>query len=256
MRRAAEVCAGFTRPTLLPTWRSCVAAAATSCMLLWISACAGPTPPRWQVEAASASERFVEAWLVGDQRVEQIEFDRARERVTRTGRPDLVARIELLRCAARIAALVIEPCVGFDALEEVLAVGPETAYADYLSGRLPYTASGRIALLPAAQQGIAALPPAFGTAETAQAEAALAAIDDPLSQLVAAGVLMRTARTADAMVARAIETASRQGWRRALLAWLTLQKQRAAAIGDQVSAAHAQRRIDLIAPQRKNLEPR
>ena len=215
-------------------------------LLLLLGACAGTEPPRWKVEAANASERFVEAWLVGERRVEQVEFDRARERVARTGRPDLVARIELLRCAAKLAALVIEPCTGFEALEDGLAMGPESAYADYLAGRLPPDAADRIARLPQQQRAIAVLGPVVQGRDAAAA--ALAAIDDPLSRLVAAGVLLRTGRATDAVVANAVETATERGWRRALLAWLTLQQYRAEAAGDALLATTARRRIDLLAP--------
>ena len=214
-----------------------------TCLLL--GACAGPASPRWQVEAAGASQRFVEAWLIGDRRVEQVEFERARNRLTSTARPDLVARIELLRCAARLAALVIEPCGGFNALAGALAPGPETAYADYLAGRLSPQASARIARLPEPQRAIAALTP---ESASLRAGAALADIDDPLSRLVAAGVLLRTGRATDEVVSIAVETASTQGWRRPLLAWLLLQQRRAEAIGDTSLASAARRRIELLAP--------
>ncbi|MEP6558025.1 MAG: hypothetical protein ABJB17_06070, partial [Burkholderiales bacterium] len=70
--------------------KSPVAAWMCATTLLLAACAATEPPPRWQVDAANASERFVEAWLVGDRRVEQVEFDRARERVARTGRADLV----------------------------------------------------------------------------------------------------------------------------------------------------------------------
>lgn len=222
-----------------------------------LSACGSTEPaPRWKVEAANASERFVEAWLSGEQRVEQVEFERARERVTRTGRADLVARIELLRCAARIAALVIEPCTGFESVRRGLSPGTETAYAAYLAGELAPDASVRIAQLPPAQRAVAALPAGQGISNDAQADQAVGGIDDPLSQLVAAGVLVRTGRAGDAVIARAVDTASKQGWRRALLAWLTLQKQRAEAVGNAALAQGAQRRIDLVAPRLPKAELR
>ena len=172
-------------------------ALAATCLFLplLLGACAGTAPPpQWQVDAASASERFVEAWLIGDRRIEQAEFERARERVVRTGRVDLVARIELLRCAVRLATLTIEPCIGFAAVADGLSPGAETAYADYLAGTLAPTDSARIALLPAAQRAVAELPAESSADGGTQAESLVAAIDDPLSQLVAAGMLLRTRR--------------------------------------------------------------
>lgn len=211
-------------------------------LLALLTACAGPAPPRWQVESADASARFVEAWLDGERRADQLEFARAREQLARTGAADRVAQVELLRCAVRLATLLIEPCSGFEALRGELAPGAQTAYADYLAGRLPHDAATRIALLPAAQRNIAAAPSATRAAEL------LAGVAEPLSRLVAAGVLVKTGRVTDTAVRTAVETASKQGWRRALLAWLLLEQQRARAAGDLPRAAAAQRRIELVAP--------
>src|SRR5690606_12871782 len=127
----------------------------------------------------------------------------------RTGQPALLARVELLRCAAQVASLVTGPCTGFAALRED-AEAPERAYERYLSGQLQ---AGDVALLPAAQQGMAQAL-AAGNAEAAAA--ALAQITDPLSRLVAAGVLLRAGQASPPVVAAALDTASHQGWRRPL----------------------------------------
>jgi len=50
--------------------------------------------PDWQVSAVGHVERFTQALLRGDARVEAREFDLARAEVARTGRPELVARVE------------------------------------------------------------------------------------------------------------------------------------------------------------------
>lgn len=217
--------------------------AAIACAL--VTACAaGTAPPEWKSDASSASERFTEAWLSGDVRVEQLEFERAREETARTGRPDLVARIELLRCAVRVASLVNEPCTGFDALRGAVGqASAETAYADYLAGRV---AREQIALLPEAQRKAAL------TTSSKDASGALRAIEDPLSRLVAAGVMYKTAEAGDAVVETAIETASAQGWQRPLLAWLIVKARRADVAGDPDAARRTRQRIELVAPKQQN----
>jgi hypothetical protein len=77
----------------------------------------------------------------------------------------------------------------------------------------------------------------------------LASIDDPLSRLIAAGVLLRRGVATPAVVAAAVETASQRGWRRPVLAWLGVQLQQAQAAGATDEAARIQRRIDLLAPR-------
>ncbi len=198
----------------------------------------GSTPPApdWQMNAKASAERANQAWLTGDQQVEAAEFARARREVASTGRIDLAARVELLRCAGRVAALVVEPCAGFDALAADAAPA-EQAYARYLAGRSTATDA---ALLPEVHRSLAA--------GSAAPDAALAAIADPLSRLVAAGALFQRSQATPGVIAQAVGTASAQGWRRPLLAWLKVQQARAQAAGAADEVARIQRRLDLIAP--------
>ncbi len=201
--------------------------------LLLLAACSsGPKAPDWQMEAKTAMERAVAAYLEGNSRVEAQEFARARSELSSTGRPDLMARAELLRCASRVASLVLEPCAGFEPLRPD-APAAERAYADYLAGQLQ---PQDIALLPAAQRASAA---------AGADAAALKTVADPLSQLVAAGVMFRAGRASPAVLQQAVDTASSQGWRRPLLAWLGVQLQLAEKGGDLASAERLRRRIAL-----------
>jgi hypothetical protein len=210
----------------------------------WLIACAvalsgcgsKPPAPDWQVNAHGALERYVKAFLSGDVRVEGAEFDRARRELESTGQPGLVARAELTRCALRVASLAPDSCEGFERLR---ADSPpaERAYADYLAGRL---APADVALLPAQHRAAA----------TAQGAAALNAMQDPVARLVAAGVMMRTARADPDVLAVAADTASAQGWRRPLLAWLGVQARRAEQAGATEEAQRLRRRIALVSAER------
>jgi hypothetical protein len=200
-----------------------------------LAGCAGSEPvPQWQVDAKAASEAAVDAYLSGATRVAAAEFARARGQLARTGRPDLLARAELLRCAAAVASLDFEPCAGFEALRADAAPA-ERAYADYLVARLPIADA---ALLPPAQR-----PFASGTLQGEPATAALRAIDDPLSRLVAAAVLFKGGRADPQAVALAVETASAQGWRRPLLAWLGVELALAEKAGNKDEVERLRRRI-------------
>lgn len=176
-----------------------------------LAACAGgPVPADWQLNAPLALKGFEKAWLAGNTRAAEAEFARARRELSATGRADLVARAELLRCAVRTAALEFDDCPGYRALE--VDAGPEErAYAAYLAGR-----------------------------------GAHAPTEDPLSRLVAAGVLLKSGKITPAGISAAIETASANGWRRPLLAWLSVEEKRALAAGEGEAAARIRRRIDLV----------
>ncbi len=222
--------------------KTALAFALALCALL--AGCSSQPPvPDWQINAYSAAQRAVQSYLSGESRTARREFDQARNEIARTGSPALAARLELLRCAAQVGSTVVAPCALFDALRQD-AAAPELAYDRYLQGQVQ---PADVALLPLAQQGVAAALLAGGGAGTsaAAAEAALNKVDDPLSQLVAAGVLLRTGQASPAVVTTALAVSSRQGWRRPLMAWLGLQAERAEAAGDAAEAARLRRRMDL-----------
>ena len=205
---------------------------------LLIGACAsGPPVPDWESNAKTSMDHAVAAYLAGDTRLADSDFERARSEIARTGRIDLLGRAELVRCAARVASLVFEPCEGFEKLRAD-APAAERAYADYLAARVQ---PQDIALLPPQQRAVAAINL---SAEAANAE--LRGIEDPFSRLVAIGVLFQAGRAHPTAIADAVETASAQGWRRPLLAWLNVQLALADKAGDAGETARLRRRIAIV----------
>jgi hypothetical protein len=204
-------------------------------LALLLTACAsGPTPPAWQADAKGALDRSTSVYLTGETKASDAEMERTRRTLTSTGRIDLLARAELMRCAARVASLVFEPCERFEALRADAPMA-ERAYADHLAARP--LARDDIARLPAAQQ------------VAARGEASLASvqsIEDPQARLIAVAVLFQAGKASPPMIEMAAETASSQGWRRPLLAWLKVQAMRAEKAGDAVEAQRLQRRIALV----------
>ena len=205
---------------------------------LLIGACAsGPPVPDWESNAKTSMDHAVAAYLAGDTRLADSDFERARSEIARTGRIDLLGRAELVRCAARVASLVFEPCEGFEKLRAD-APAAERAYADYLAARVQ---PQDIALLPPQQRAVAA-----SNLSAENATTALRGIEDPLSRLVAIGVLFQAGRAHPTAIADAVETASAQGWRRPLLAWLNVQLALAEKAADANESARLRRRIGVV----------
>src|SRR5687767_1803338 len=84
--------------------------AATLAAALLTACGSGPRVPDWQLNAASAAERATSAYLEGKTAVAEREFGLARNHVGGTGLPEQAIRVELLRCAVQVAALVFEEC--------------------------------------------------------------------------------------------------------------------------------------------------
>ncbi|MCG6953054.1 MAG: hypothetical protein LJE90_11820 [Betaproteobacteria bacterium] len=216
------------------TWRGLRQASLATVIVLGAGCASGPPPPDWEITAHGALEAYAQHELEGNRRLAARDFERARAAVARTGRADLLARVELTRCALQVASLEFEPCTGFEALRED-APPAERAYAAFLAGRWAELDAG---LLPARYRPIVQ----SGKAPAA----ALEALEDPRSRLIAAGVLFRVGRLAPAGIALATETASAQGWRRPLLAWLKVEIARAQAAGDRAQAERLERSVERV----------
>jgi hypothetical protein len=209
-----------------------------------LAACAGgPAPPAWQADAQTAVQRATAAYLEGESKTSEAEMALARRALTSTGRSELLARAELMRCAAQVASLVFEPCERFEALRADAPVA-ERVYADHLRARVLKPED--IARLPAAQQAAAAAV-AGGEAPAA----GVPAIEDPQARLIAVAVLFQAGKASPALIDAAAETASAQGWRRPLLAWLKVQALRAEKAGDAAGAQRLHRRIALVEQQQR-----
>ncbi|VXB87747.1 hypothetical protein [Massilia sp. 9I] len=195
----------------------------------FLAGCASkPLPPDWQADAKGALDGSVDDYLKGQTNAANAQFRTARLATTSTGRPDYVAQVELVRCAAHVASLDFDDCPGYAALAQE-ATPEQRAYADYLYGRWE---SLNPALLPEQHR------PVLATGQ-------VAGVADPLARLVAAGAAFKAGRISPDGVDQAIDTASNQGWRRPLLAWLGVQAQRADAAGDSTEAGRIRRRIAL-----------
>jgi hypothetical protein len=215
--------------------------------LLLLTACASsPPPPDWKANAFSALNEYSLAHLSGNTHLANLEFSRAQAEISRTGRLDLMARAELTRCAVHVASLDWAPCTAYDAYAKE-ATPQEKAYATFLTGHwdglnaelLPVHYRNLVVQSYALQaQGVPAgsKPPA----------SLLLNINDPLARLIAASVLLKRQQLQVSEWPLASDTASDQGWRRPLLAWLGLELKSAQAAGKTEKVETLQRRIQVV----------
>ena len=204
--------------------------------LALLAACGGaPPPPDWQLRTASALDEFRDGFLQGRPVAADRAYARAIAAVADTGEPALADRAALVRCAVASAAAAFDGCPAPPAVSPRNA--EDEAYARFLSGT--WDGMARDAL-PAAYRPVA------GAGSVEKRNAAMIAVADPLSRLVAAGVLLRRAEISPEGIGAAIDTASKQGWRRPLLAWLGIAERLANERGDAEAAARFRARIAFV----------
>jgi len=201
--------------------------------LVLLAGCgSNPPPPDWKSNAESALDHYKKAYLDGNVKVADLSYVRARAEAARTGQPAWVARVELVRCATRAAALDFAGCPPPASLM-ASAGAEEKSYADFLQGHWQ-------------DIDLKALPEQYASIVKSGVSADLGQIDDPLSRLIAASVLFRRGELTPVGLDKAIATASERGWRRPLLAWLGVALKRAEAGGDPVEVARLRQRIGLV----------
>ncbi len=206
-------------------------------LALALSGCGGSLPPPdWKLNAQSGLEAYAKHYLEGNGRLAELNFGKTRDAIARSGRPDILARAELARCAARTAALVFEACPGYRALAAD-AQPAEHAYADFLAGDW---AKVEAQLLPKHYASL------LGARDDSTRIEALANIKDPQARLIGAALLFKQGLLEPRGITLAIETSSERGWRRPLLAWLRIEAKRAETAGDSAALASLKRRIDLV----------
>ncbi|AGX86660.1 hypothetical protein [Candidatus Symbiobacter mobilis] len=217
-------------------------------LIAWLGACAHPAPD-WQHGAHRALHRHIDAYFAGNPGVAAYEWEQAQAQIARSGDVEWHIQAELLRCAALVASLDGADCPGVKtALQD--ATPAQRAYWAYLRGAWNEMDP---ALLPSHHRSIVAGAVAQAGSTNVAVQEALRAIEDPLARLVAAGVLFPQHRLPPESIALLVDTASHQGWRRPLLAWLHVQQDM--AHGDAAMQARVQRRIDLVlrqAPANRN----
>jgi hypothetical protein len=230
---------------IIPKNRPQIAPKIIAILSIVLASC-GSTPPTpdWQLNAHSGLQRFTQAYLAGHSGVAEVEFNNAKSEIAATGKPVLIARAELIRCAARTASLELNDCPGARAMQADLGVA-ESAYLTYLSATHPpppgsntaHQLSALASQLPEAHRAV------LQSRDDGARVASLQGMADPVARLIAAAVLLRQNQLPPAGVDLVVETASEQGWRRPLLAWLTVQFKIAQAAGRTPDAERIQRRI-------------
>lgn len=204
---------------------------------LLLAACAsGQTPPDWKSDAQTAIQRYTRHYLAGDVKLADASFARARAAVAATGDVAAVGRIELVRCGLHAAALDFTPCSGYHELAGIRTTPADRAYARFIGGDWQ---GMEVKLLPAQYISLAAA----SSRPQAEINRVIAAIGDPVSRLVASGLMVKRGVFDAATLQVAVDTAAAQGWRRPLLTYLNLQQKLG---GDADTLAVIRARIRLI----------
>jgi hypothetical protein len=211
-------------------------------VLLLLAGCASRPAPEWIGASYNHLERYKEHYLRGNESLADKSFQKAFEEIKSSGDIDAMAKACLIKIAVRTAALE-----AFDDREYLrpAAVLPTLPYVHYYSFLKGSFEKVDVNELPGQYRHFLK---ALLTGNRIDIEREASLIEDPLSRLIAAGLIVRDRQESEALLNGAIETASRQGWKKPLLAYLTKLEIFYDSKKELKKAADVRKRLELIGP--------
>lgn len=180
--------------------------------------CGAKQIPEWQDASFSHLENFKKSYLIGKGNITELYFNRAVDEIKKSGDMDILSRAYLTKYAVSVAALETFDDSEYRRIDTLQPEPHNKAFYLFLKGSFD-TVDER--LLPNQYKNFLK---AYRNGKPEDVTREILKIEDPLSKLIAIGLTVQKNTYDEIILNAAIDTASHNGWKRALLAYLnTLQ---------------------------------
>jgi hypothetical protein len=210
-------------------------------LLLLMTGCGAKPAQVWISSGHKQLESFKQDFLTGrDSSITESHFRKAVEEIKKGGDADLLGKAWLTRMALQVAVHEELEEGEYLKIESVEPVPANRNFYLFLKGD---TGQVDVSLLP---EPYRAFWRTFLSRDVANTAASIAAIEDPIPRLIASGLAVSHRMENDAILRTAVETASRNGWKRALFSWLERLQSYYEAAGDARKASSIRARINMM----------
>lgn len=211
-------------------------------VLILLTACGSRPAPEWIGASYNHLEAFKRHDLRGNERLAEQSFQRALEEIQSSGDIEAMAIAYLTKFAVRTASLE-----DFDDREylNLAAADSGLPHMQYYSFLKDFRSGVDPDQLPRQYRDFLK---AIRNGSPSEIAGEATRIDDPLSRLIAVGLAVRGGLESESLLNGAIETASRQGWKKPLLAYLKRIERHYDSVKEVKKAADVRKRLDLIGP--------
>lgn len=212
------------------------------CFIFIFAGCGSNKRPSWLIFGNDQLDIYKEYCLT-DIKTEGAElyFQSALKELKKSGNVDFMQKAWLTQMAMQVA-LLKKPEVGdYKKLAEINFIPANDNYYLFLNGNIN---SVNETLLPSQYRDFLTalrnnnIPEIENTIDSMK--------EEPVSRLIAAGVAVQQNIESEMIILGAINTASQNGWKGALLKWMELQADYYESIGNTSRAAKVRRHMDLI----------
>lgn len=208
---------------------------------LLVCSCASTTPvPAWKDNAYRYLDEYKTSFLTGKEESTEPHFIKARREIAAGNNLNLLTIVYLTQYALRTASLENFDSSEFAKLYRLESNAADMAYCHFLKGNF---SAVDVNVLPARYAGVWK---AAAGRDLTMAAREIAVIDDPLSRLVACGVWIRYLSSDETILQIAISTASANGWRRPLWAYLEKLQTYYLESGNMGKANSIKQRLELL----------
>jgi hypothetical protein len=209
-------------------------------LIVLFAGCSSKPIPDWTNAAFNRLGDYKKYYLSGKTDIAELNFKKAVEEIKKSGDLEILGRAYLTKYALQTAVL---DKIDEDEYLKIDAVSPSssnTNFYNFLKGNLDHVEGKE---LPGQYQAF------FGACRSGKftdASGEISKIEDPLSRLIAAGLLVRNDKCDEECLKIAIDTASKNGWKRALLVYLERLQSFYENGKDLEKATYIRKKIELI----------
>ncbi len=196
--------------------------------------------PDWTDASFNQLDNYKKSYLSGKERIAEAYFNKAVDEIKSSGDLEILARAYLTKYAVHVAVLEAfddREYMRIDAVEPILQ---NKNFYSFLKGAFDNIDEK---LLP---QQYAGFLRAFQSGKKDDVAHEISKMDNPLSKLIALGLLVQKNKNDETDLKLAIDIASHNGWKKALLAYLFKLQSFYKTNNKPDKADHVEERIQLI----------
>jgi alkylhydroperoxidase/carboxymuconolactone decarboxylase family protein YurZ len=196
--------------------------------------------PEWTDASFNQLDNYKKSYLSGKERIAEAYFDKAVDEIKSSGDLDILARAYLTKYAVQVAVLEAFDEGEYLRIEAVEPVLQNKNFYGFLKGAFDNVDENQ---LPQQYEGFLR---AFKSGKKETIAREISKMDNSLSKLIAIGLLVKKNKDDEIDLKLAIDIASQNGWKKALLAYLGKLQSFYEANKEPDKAAHVEERIKLI----------
>ena len=205
-----------------------------------IIGCGSKRAPEWTKAAFNQLEDYKKNYLMGKEQMAERHFGHAIDEIKKSGDLDMLATAYLTKNAVQVAVLEMIDDREFLRIDATYPLPQHRSFHKFLKGEMDVV---DVELLPGQYR---AFFRAFQSGRIDDAMDDIVKMEEPLSRLIATGLVVHKNQHDERCLKVAIDTASRNGWKKALLAYLEKLQSFYESKMDSEKAATIRKKIELI----------